>query len=195
MARKGEKGKIDPAPNSTVKAVSGLEEILRKELELMYNCAVKIRKGYLQMLDSLCNLQLREIYQTQITHIDAEIQRLEKIFEVLQIEDTQIKCTATNILLQSIRSIKSANVPSVTTDIAIIIYTQKIESLGVAAYRAICELCETLGYYKIGEVLDNSLAEKENICRELTEILKKLNDEAMKEGTRGNEVLNREFSR
>ena len=158
-----------------------LEQILKRELDLAYKSAVLIRKTYLKMRNAIQNVQLREIFESQLSCMDEEVSRLETIFERWErVPDPKVKCSATNVLLQQIKKITKIYEPGVTRDIFLVIYCQKTEYLGVSAYRIIGELCETIGFYKIGEMLDNSLADKENICRELIEVVRKLNDEAAK---------------
>jgi hypothetical protein len=78
--------------------------------------------------------------------------------------------------LKNFTVIENATGKSVMRDVQFIMLIQKTEFAGISIYRAIGELCDSIGLYKLGELLDESLADKENFCHELMDDLKDINN-------------------
>jgi ferritin-like metal-binding protein YciE len=166
---------------SPEKRVFRLEDILREQLQTLQvftSSGLVFYNRYRKECHSEGLAQLFSCYQV---HCETQSFRLKGILEKLGIrsfirENNESHSSGT--LLQGIaEEIQEGPLK----DIVLTMRAQEIEYLQIASYRSTCELCETLGYYKIGETLDISLAEHENAKRELEDQLRILNELAGKE--------------
>lgn len=149
----------------------GLQDIYSAEQQLMEALPEMAKGAYSEDLEDAINNHLEETKK--------QASRLEKIFDRLNIEKEGETCKAMEGLIEEGKKILQEYPESPVRDSALIIGAQKIEHYEIAAYGSLCELADVLGFYKIAEVLDRSLAEEEQADGILTDIAKDVNDEAM----------------
>ncbi len=156
-----------------------LEDILKSELKRIYYNEELIQETNVRLLKTAHGEDLQEYYIENQRKNNKRIKRLDQIFSRLLVDVNSIEDHAP---LHPLHNKAGALIENYTEgplkDIILTIYSQQTEYQQVAAYKAACEICEALGYYKIGVELDMSLGEKEQACAELAEILKRASDEA-----------------
>jgi ferritin-like metal-binding protein YciE len=149
----------------------GLKDIYSAEKQL-----VEALPGVAQAVD---NEELEEAINMHLEQTRKQVGRLEKAFERLGIETTNIeKCVAMEGLIEESKKIVQEFPRSAVRDSALIIGSQKIEHYEIATYGSLCELCDVLGEERLGDLLGRSLEEEEETDEVLSEIARDVNDEA-----------------
>jgi ferritin-like metal-binding protein YciE len=106
------------------------------------------------------------------------VERLEKIFNRIRIDREGVKCMAMEAIIQE--GVKTMNEfeKGPVRDASIVISVQKIEHFEICAYGSLYELADVLGLHKIADLLDKTLYEEENMDRELSNVGRRVHDQA-----------------
>lgn len=155
-----------------------LEEILKEELFEMQAMEQMQLDMFPELLKGASSEDLQEIIIEHQRHTAQHLKRLRLV--LIRLGADPEKPVISEVMGSLV---KKSRMPQQypegpLRDVAITVCLQKTEYVEIAAYKALCELCEALGFYKIGEILDHSLSEEELVARELNELLAKLNTEA-----------------
>jgi ferritin-like metal-binding protein YciE len=156
-----------------------LKKLFEQGLQDIYSAEQQLIEALPEMAKAAFNEDLEDAINNHLEETKKQASRLEKIFDRLNIEKEGETCKAMEGLIEEGKKILQEYPESPVRDSALIIGAQKIEHYEIAAYGSLCELADVLGFYKVAEVLDRSLAEEENTDHLLTDIAKDVNDEAM----------------
>jgi ferritin-like metal-binding protein YciE len=156
-----------------------LKKLFEQGLQDIYNAEQQLIEALPEMAKAAYNEDLEDAITNHLEETKKQASRLEKIFDRLNIEKEGETCKAMEGLIEEGKKIIQEYPESPVRDSALIIGAQKIEHYEIAAYGSLCELADVLGFYKVAEVLDRSLAEEEQTDGILTDIAKDVNDEAM----------------
>jgi len=156
-----------------------LECILKDGLKAMYSAETQLIEALPEMAKAAESEDLQDAFNKHLQETKRHAERLEKIFSKLGIEKSEVKkCLVMESLINEGKKVMEEFEEGPVRDSALIIGAQKVEHHEVASYGSLCELCDVLGYHKVGDILDRTLEEEENTDEDLTNIAKHINDEA-----------------
>jgi ferritin-like metal-binding protein YciE len=152
-----------------IKDIYWAEKALSKALSKMQKAATS---------DELANAFEQHQHQTE-THV----QRLEKVFELLELKPVAKKCLAMEGLIKEADELKEDTEDgTMVRDAALISAAQKVEHYEIASYGTIATFAKIMGHTDIAKLLDQTLAEEKNTDSTLTKIAESLvNEEALSE--------------
>jgi ferritin-like metal-binding protein YciE len=155
-----------------------LKDLFETGLKYAYSGEKQLIEALPEMAKAADSEELQDAFTEHLQQTKRQAERLEKIFDRLQLDKTEEKCAVMEALVnvgkKMIENIESGPV----RDSALIIGAQKVEHHEIAAYGSLCELADALGYSKVMEILDRTLEEEENADQNLTFIARHVNDEA-----------------
>ena len=161
------------------KREGSLEEFFEKELKDIYSAETQLLEAMPEMVRAAYSEDLQDAFDKHFHETQRQIERLEKVFERLDIDKNDVEtCDAMEGLLKESKEILEEFEEGPVRDSALIIGAQKIEHYEIASYGSLCELAHVLGYHKIAEILGRSLEEEEVTDETLTYIAQDVNDEA-----------------
>jgi ferritin-like metal-binding protein YciE len=155
-----------------------LGNLFEEGLKDIYNAEKQLIEALPKMAEAAYSQDLENAFTEHLQQTERQAERLEKIFEWLEIENKEKECKAMKGLIKEGNEIIEEFEEGPVRDAALIIGAQKIEHYEIAAYGSLCELADVLGYSRISEVLDYSLEEEEVTDENLTCIAQDVNDEA-----------------
>lgn len=151
--------------------VDGLKDIYSAEKQLVAALPKMAKAAYSEDLENAFNKHLAETKK--------QVERLEKIFARLQVENkSDTSCAAMEGLVEECQKTIDEYEESPVRDSALIIGAQKIEHYEIASYGSLCELADVLGYDNVCDILDRTLEEEGKTDKDLTKIAQSINDEA-----------------
>ncbi|MBT1703599.1 ferritin-like domain-containing protein [Chryseosolibacter indicus] len=181
--------KTAPKPKAKAKAKedkkgSLLEEFFMDSLKDIYWAEKALTKALPKMSKSATSPQLKEALDNHLEETLGQIERLEKVFEMMGKKAQGKKCEAMQGLVEEGEEIMAETKDdSSTRDAALIIAAQKVEHYEIATYGGLVQLAKTMNNSKVANVLASILSEEKKADELLTRIAEQggVNEEASEE--------------
>ena len=172
-----------PTHGGTAKP-SLLEKFFTDQLKDMYWAEQQLLKVLPEFKKACSTEELEDAFDSHLKQTERHVQRLEKVFQMMQKKPEAKTCEAMVGLIREGREIiSSTEKGSMTRDAALIIAAQKVEHYEIATYGGLVQLALTIGLDRAAELLDKTLCEEEQTDQSLTRIAEDyINMEAEKEG-------------
>jgi ferritin-like metal-binding protein YciE len=159
-------------------STQSLEILFEKELKDMYSAEKQLVEALPKLAEAADSEDLQDAILNHLEETKRHVQRIEKVFERLQITKGEEKCLAMEGMIKEAEKVLQDFERSPVRDSALIIGAQKVEHYEIASYGSLCELADVLGYGKVNDILGRTLDEEENADQELSEIAQNVNDDA-----------------
>jgi ferritin-like metal-binding protein YciE len=162
--------------NPAAQSVSGMGN---SELDLFFFDALKdIYWAEKHLLTALPKMQkkattaeLVRAIEKHVEQTEEHVNRLERVFELLDKKPQAQKCEAMEGLLKEGETIlEETREGSMTRDVGIIIAAQKVEHYEIATYGSLVQLASIIGHDDIADILQKTLDEEKETDIRLTEI-------------------------
>src|ERR1700741_99531 len=156
-----------------------LDDLFEDGLKDIYSAEKQLIEALPEMAKAADSEDLHDAFTKHLQQTKRHAERIEKVFERMEIDKTaEKKCDAMEGLIKENKKIIEEFDKGPVRDSALIIGAQKAEHYEIASYGSLCELADVLGYTKIAEILDRTLAEEEETDDHLTYLAQGINDEA-----------------
>jgi ferritin-like metal-binding protein YciE len=168
----GAAGAKKSSGSSTLKSdQTMLKELFVDELKDIYWAEKHLTKALPKMKKAATSEELANAFDQHLTVTEGHIQRLEEVFEILDMAARAKKCEAMEGLVSEGQNLMD-ELPKGTAvrDAGLIIAAQKIEHYEIAAYGSLVQLAKTMGQNDIAELLQETLDEEKEADQLLTEI-------------------------
>jgi ferritin-like metal-binding protein YciE len=142
------------------KEASGLRELFVTELKDIYWAEKALVKALPKMAKKATSEELVAAIQDHLAVTEKQVERLEKVFEVIGEKAVGKKCEAMNGLIEEAEEIMKETEEGVVRDAGIISAAQKVEHYEIASYGTLVAFANTLGETKAGELLHQTLEEE-----------------------------------
>jgi ferritin-like metal-binding protein YciE len=147
-----------------------LHQLLLDELKDIYSAEKQLVKAIPKMTKAVSSPHLKRAFQQHLVTTEAQVERLDQIFQRLGDSPRGKKCRGMAGLLEEGDEACRQDGDNDVVDAGIIGAAQRVEHYEIAAYGTARAHAETLGHEEIARVLQQSLAEEEEADRALTEI-------------------------
>lgn len=173
----------DKKPKKNKDDKSMLREFFEHELRDLYWAEKHLSRELGNMAKKATSVELQEALVEHQGETEGQIDRLERIFVMLEKKAIAKKCEAISGITKEIREIISETKDDTfTRDVALIVGGQKVEHYEIAMYGSLVQLARTLGREDVAELLQETLDEEKNADRLLTQIAENyVNEEAQSE--------------
>lgn len=148
-----------------------LKELFTDELKDIYWAEKHLTKALPKMKKSSTSEELASAFEDHLIVTEKQIERLEKVFELLDIAPRAKKCEAMEGLVKEAQEvIEELPKGSAVIDAALIISGQKVEHYEIAAYGSLVQLAKTMDENEIADLLQQTLDEEKQADQLLTEL-------------------------
>lgn len=148
-----------------------LRELFIDELKDIYWAEKHITKALPKMKRAATSQQLAGAFEQHLRVTEKQIERVERVFDMLDMTPRAKKCEAMEGLVKEAQSlIEELPKGSSVIDAGLIIGAQKIEHYEIAAYGSLVQLAKTMGENKIADLLHQTLEEERETDEMLTEL-------------------------
>ena len=149
----------------------GFNDLFEHELKDLYSAEKQLTKALPKMAKATTNDELRQAFEMHLEETEAQIQRLEKIFEQLDISYGRVeKCKAMEGLIEEGKKVMEEGLEPSVLDAALICAAKRVEHYEIAAYGSLVQVALTLGHDEAAQLLDETLQEEEDTDQQLTDI-------------------------
>jgi ferritin-like metal-binding protein YciE len=146
--------------------MSTLRETLLDELADIYDAEKQLVKGLPKMAQAAQHEDLRRGFEEHLEQTEAQVERLEQVFEVIGEEPKSKGCKAMEGLLKEADEL----IKEKHGDAALICAAQKVEHYEIASYGSLQSWARILGEEEAADLLEETLDEERDTDERLTEI-------------------------
>ncbi|MBA2747033.1 MAG: ferritin-like domain-containing protein [Flavisolibacter sp.] len=160
------------ASNSATKSEETmLKELFIEELKDIYWAEKHLTKALPKMQKAATSQELKNAFEEHLQVTQVQIERIEEVFEMLDIPARAKKCEAMEGLVKEAQGhIDELPKGTMVRDAGLIISAQKVEHYEIAAYGSLVQLAKTMGENDIAEILEETLQEEKDTDQLLTEL-------------------------
>jgi ferritin-like metal-binding protein YciE len=160
-----------PANTDAGKGDSLLQEFFVDSLKDIYYAEKAIIKALPKMKKAATSPELMDAFQEHLEVTKGQVERLNKVFELIEEKATGKKCEAIEGLIKEGESIiEDTDEGTATRDVGLIMAAQKIEHYEIATYGGLVQLAQTLGEGEAAGLLQQTLDEEKETDVTLTGI-------------------------
>jgi ferritin-like metal-binding protein YciE len=163
---------------NTVAKLKTLRDLFLDELKDVYNAEKQITKALPKMAKAASSDELRSAFKQHLTVTETQIERLEKVFKLIDEPAKGKKCAAMEGLLKEGAEMMDQDAEPAVMDAGLIGAAQRVEHYEIAAYGTLTSFARELGLEKAVALLEETLGEEKETDETLTEIASEINFEA-----------------
>ena len=156
----------------------GLKQLYIDELKDIYNAENQLVKALPKMAKAASSDELRAGFEEHLEQTRGHVQRLERIFEMLDESPKGKKCKGMEGLVEEGSEVMEEDFEDALMDAALIGAAQRVEHYEIAAYGTVRAFAEELGEAEHVSLLEETLEEEKETDEKLTELAKQINSEA-----------------
>ncbi|WCM42358.1 ferritin-like domain-containing protein [Flavobacterium sp. CBA20B-1] len=149
-------------------AAEGLRSLFIDELKDIVYAERALLKALPKMANNCSSIKLKKAIETHVSVTEQQVERLRKVFDILDESDRGKKCDAMEGLIKEGESILEETEPGAVRDAAIISASQKIEHYEIASYGTLVAFAKTLGEEEVASLLEETLNEEKDADVTLT---------------------------
>lgn len=149
---------------------SQLMKLFEDGLKDIYWAEKALTKALPKMVKNATSAELIDALENHLSETEGQIERVEKIFGILNKKPSAKKCEAMEGLIKEGESIMEECEEGSMMDAGIISAGQKIEHYEIASYGTLRTFAETLGLEEVAQLLEETLEEEKLADEKLTEV-------------------------
>lgn len=161
------------ASNDTEQEGVALRRLFLDGLRDLYWAETRLTKSLPTMAQAATSRGLTKAFETHLSETEEHVNRIERIFKLLDETAQSKKCQAMiGLLDEADEIIKSTKDGSLVRDCGLILAAQKVEHYEIASYGTLRTLADILGYDEVADILQTTLNEEEDADSKLTQLAK-----------------------
>jgi ferritin-like metal-binding protein YciE len=150
--------------------MDNLRELLVDELKDIYNAEQQLTKALPRMAKKASHPQLKNAFETHLRETEAQVDRLEQVFEALGEKAKGKTCAAMKGILEEGKEIMGEDMDDDVMDAALIAAAQKVEHYEIASYGTVRAWAQLLGERDAVKLLQQTLDEEGKTDKLLTKL-------------------------
>jgi ferritin-like metal-binding protein YciE len=179
--KKKKTAKKQKGDNGTIER-SALLELFENSLKDIYWAEKALTKALPKMAKNATSPELVEAIETHLEETEAQVEKVEQVFELLEKKPVAKKCEAMAGLIKEGEEIMKDTEKGPQRDAGIIGAAQKVEHYEIASYGTLRTFAQTLGMEDAAAILEEILEEEKNTDQILTSVAEStINVEALEE--------------
>lgn len=152
------------------KSPKTLDDLFHDTLKDIYYAEKKILTALPKMAKAAHSEDLRAAFQKHHRETEGQVQRLEKVFQLIEEPAKGKKCAAIEGILEEGQEIMEEYKGSPALDAGLLAGAQAVEHYEISRYGTLKAWAEKLGLPQAAKLLDQTLTEEKNTDEALTEL-------------------------
>jgi ferritin-like metal-binding protein YciE len=171
--------------------LASLRDLMVEELKDLYNAEQQLVKALPKMAKAASSPDLRKAFEKHLKETQTHVDRLEEVFESLDLAPKGKTCKAMKGLIEEGSELMKEDAEEDVMDAGLIAAAQRVEHYEIAGYGCVRTYAQLLGETKAASLLQKTLDEEGAADKKLTEIAETINvdaeeDEEEETASRGN---------
>jgi ferritin-like metal-binding protein YciE len=151
--------------------ITSLEDLLVDELKDLYSAETQLIKTLPKLAQAAESEELRTAFEEHLEKTRGHAQRIEQISQDLSIKPQGKTCLGMEGLLKEGQELlDSEQVPQAAVDAGLIGAAQRVEHYEIAAYGTAAAHAQQLGFQKVVDLLNQTLAEEKEADQRLSNL-------------------------
>jgi ferritin-like metal-binding protein YciE len=150
--------------------IDSLASLFEDELKDVYDAEKQITKALPKMIKKTGSDELRSAFEEHLQQTEQQIERLEQVFELLEMPARGKKCLGMQNLIKEGQEMMAEAEDDDTRDALMIAAAQKIEHYEIAAYGTLRVWANLLGHDEAASLFEETLDEEKETDQNLTAI-------------------------
>lgn len=163
-------------------SVTTARELFIDELKDIYSAEKQAVRAYPRLTKAADSGELREAMQEHLEQTQAQVERLERVFERLDARASGKTCEGMRGLLEEAATQAQQIDGGPVRDAALIGALQRIEHYEIAAYGTAATMASLMGEQESKDLLGQSLQEEKDADEKLTQVAESVNRDALAAG-------------
>lgn len=159
--------------------LESLRELYIEELRDLYHAEKQLVKALPKMAEAATSPELQTAFENHLEETRGHVERLEQIFDRLDIPARGKTCKAMVGLIEEAQELLDEDAEPHVRDAGLIAMAQRVEHYEIAGYGTVRTYAEDLGDQDAAELLQQTLDEEGECDHKLTELAETINLEAM----------------
>lgn len=161
-------------------SVETIEELFVDELKDLYSAEKQITRSLPKLVKAATAPELKDAFQAHLKETFGQIERLDKVFEILGKSPRGKTCNGMKgVLEEGAEVLDETDEGTSVRDAALISAAQRVEHYEMAGYGCVREYARLLGQDEIADLLDETLEEEKAADSKLGEVARQVNPAAM----------------
>jgi len=152
--------------------IKTMEDLFIHELSDIYSAEKQLTRALPKLARAATNPDLSAAFETHLEETLGQVERIDKVVEVLDIRLKRIKCAAMEGLVEEGKEIIDSIEAGPLRDAALIGGAQKVEHYEIAGYGTLAAMAKQLGYKDALPLLLETLEEEKATDEKLTMLAK-----------------------
>jgi ferritin-like metal-binding protein YciE len=161
--------------------IDSLRKLYMDELKDVYSAEKQLLQALPRMAKKAKNPLLRQGFEKHVEQTRGQIERLDRIFELLGKAARGKKCKGMEGLIEEAKEMMQEDMEDDVMDAALISAAQKSEHYEIASYGTLRTYADLLGEKEHAKLLQQTLEEEGMMDKELSKLAEQVNVEAMAE--------------
>lgn len=161
--------------------VDSVDKLFVNELKDLYSAEKQITRALPKMAKAATSSELRKAFESHLEETRGQIERLERIFEMIGKPASAKTCKAMKGLLEEGEETMKETAEGHVRDVAMIAAAQRVEHYEIAAYGTMRSLADLMGQREISKLLQQTLDEEGSADKKLTHIAGSVNRTAQRQ--------------
>lgn len=149
------------------------------ELRDVYSAEKQITKSLKKMIKAASSEELSAAFEEHLAETEGQIERLEKVFESIDLKPRAKHCDAMEGILEEGKELMEEEAEPEVMDALLIAAAQKVEHYEIATYGTLCTWADQLGLTEAKKLLGETLAEEKKTDESLSELAESVNKAAV----------------
>lgn len=146
------------------------EMLMETELQDTYSAETQLLEALPKMAEAVSSPKLRKAFEEHLKQTERQVERLERVAEMLEIELEGEECEAMEGLVSEAEEIIDEFDEGPVRDAALIGAAQKVEHYEIAAYGTLCAMTKAAGMTEAASLLAETLEEEKATDEKLTQL-------------------------
>ncbi len=156
-------------------SVNTIEKLFLEELKDLYSAENQITKALPKMIKAAKSQELRNALEKHLKETEGQIERLDRVFEMLGTRHTSKTCEGMKGVLEEGSEMLQETEEGDVRDMAIISAGQRVEHYEMAAYGTVRSYAKHLEKPQVAQLLEETLEEEKSADKKLTQISEQVN--------------------
>jgi ferritin-like metal-binding protein YciE len=162
--------------------VKTVQDLFVDELRDIYHAEKQILKALPKMAKSAQHPELRSAFEAHLEQTRGQVERLEQVFEQLDVAKRGKRCEAMEGLIEEARANMEEIEDNSVLDVGMIISAQKVEHYEIAGYGSLVALANQLGHKEVASLLEQTLNEEKEADKKLNQVALSIANPSAREG-------------
>jgi ferritin-like metal-binding protein YciE len=167
---------------ATMSGMESLQDLLQDELKDIYDAEKQLTKALPKLAKKSSNEELRAAFEEHLEETQTHIERLERVFEEMDMPARGKKCEGMQHLIAEGNDMIAECEDDDTRDAVMIAAAQKCEHYEIASYGTVRTWASLLGKEQVAALLEETLEEEKAADQKLTNIAESFVNTAAAQG-------------